>query len=239
MNRHNVMHICLLLLFISSPAVAEEKDKVMKVSGTGVVSAKPDRARVHMDVSYVDRSIVSAKKKVDEKVIQIQKMLLRENVKPADMNTSNLSVYEERNEPVNRDGSRDVAKQDRYRVSREITVKIENISKLDIILDNALNLGTSSVRNIEFYSSRIDEIKFEAIRKASEDARKKADFLAKQFGCRVGKIQQIEYDYKERESQPYLLAAGRAGAPSFLQGTIDVTATINVVYQIDHDEVSK
>jgi uncharacterized protein len=230
---NKIMHICLLLVFLCSPAVAEERDKVIKVSGTGVVSAKPDRARLHMQISQVNRSIVSAKKAVDEKMSQVQNMLLGQGVKIADINSSNFSVYEERNEVINRDGSREVPKETVYRVSREITVKLENLAKLDLILDSAVNLGTNSVQNIEFYSSRLDEIRYEALLKASEDANKKADFLARQFGCKVGKPQQIEYDYRDREPVPFALGASRAGAPSFRVGTVDVTATVNVIFLIE------
>lgn len=228
MGRHTIMHICFLLFFVCSAAAAQERDKVIKVSGTGVVSVMPDRARVHMQVSQVDKSVVAAKKAVDEMASQIQKMLLDQGVKPSDVNASGFSVYEERNEPINRD-----RKQEGYRVSREMVVKVEDISRLDVILDHAINLGTNRVQNIEFYSSGMADIKYEALQKASEDAGKKAEFLAKQFGCRVGKPQQIEYDYSGREPQPYAFAAARAGAPAFLQGTIDVTATVNVVYQIE------
>jgi len=79
----------------------------------------------------------------------------------------------------------------------------------------------------------LDEIRYEALLKASEDANKKADFLARQFGCKVGKPQQIEYDYRDREPVPFALGASRAAAPSFLVGTVDVTATVNVVFLIE------
>lgn len=233
MRRHRIMHIWMLLLFLCTPAFAEEASKVIKVSGTGVVSAKPDRARLHMQVTQLDKSVVAAKKTVDGKVSQVQKMLLDEGVKSDGITTSSLSVYEERSEPFSGAGSQDASKPTRFRVSRDIIVKLEDISKLDRILDKAINLGTNSVQNIEYYSSKVDELSFEAMRKASEDASKKAAFLAKQFGCSVGKAQQIEYDYRGREPQPMLMGAARAGAPSFLQGTMDVTATVNVVYQIE------
>ena len=227
------MHLLFLLVFLCSSAFAEEAGKVIKVSGTGVVSAKPDRARLHMQVTQVDRSVVAAKKTVDGRVRLVQKMLLDEGVKPAGITTSSLSVYEERNEPLSGAGNRDVTKTTLFRVSRDITVKLEDISRLDTILDKAIDLGTNSVQNIEYYSSKIDELKLEAMRKASEDASKKAAFLARQFGCSVGKARQIEYDYRGREPQPVMYAAARAGAPSFLQGTMDVTATVDVVYQIE------
>lgn len=150
-------------------------------------------------------------------------------MKPADINTAGLNVHEEQFNP---DPGRNAARQVAYRVNRTIAVNLEDVSKLDVVLDSAMGLGTNSVQNIEFYSSKAEEMTFEAMQKASEDARRKGDFLAKQFDRRLGKAQQIEYSYSGREPQPYMLAAGRAGAPSFLQGMIDVTATVNVVYEL-------
>src|SRR6185369_9162628 len=230
MNYQKILCFLLLFIFLCSPAVAEEVAKVIKVSGTGVISSKPDRARIHMQVSNVNKSIVAGKKFVDENVSQVQKMLLDQGVKPEHIKTSGLSVYEERSELMNRDGSRNVTKQEGYRVSRAIVSQIEDLTRLDVILDNALNLGTNSIQNIEFYSSRSTELNFEAMEKASEDARKKADFLVKQFGCKLGKAQQIEYDYRDKDRPLYgAVMGGKGGPPSFLQGTIEVAATVNVV----------
>lgn len=228
MNYRSFVHVFFWFTFLCSSAIAQE-NKVIKVSGTGTVSLKPDRAKIHMRVSNVNKSIVSGKKTVDENVIGVQNMLLDFGVKPTDINTSVLSVYEERNDQINRDRS----KQEGYRVTRDIILQIDDISKLDIILDNALNLGTNSIQDIEFYSSTVDELKLAAMKKASDDARKKAEFLTSKFGCKLGQIQQIEYDYKGQEQQLHSVAAGlRSGAPSFLQGTIKITATVNIVYQI-------
>jgi uncharacterized protein YggE len=229
MKHLKLIHTFFLLCCLCSPAIAQE-DKVIKVSGTGIVSSKPDRARIYMRVSSVDKSIVAAKKTVDEKVGRVQQMLLDFGVRPNDINTSGLSVYEERVEPFNRDAAR----LEGYRVNRDIVSQVEDISKLDAILDNALNLGANSIQNIQFHASNIEGLKLAAMEKASDDAHKKAEFLARKFGRKLGPAQQIEYDYKGPGPQPYgVLAVGaRSAEASFLPGTIEITATVNVVYQI-------
>jgi len=229
MNCRKCIHVFFWFIFLCSTAIAQE-DRVIKVSGTGVVSSKPNRAKIYMRVSSVNKSIVSGKKLVDENVSGVQKMLLDFGVKQNDINTSGLSVYEERSDQINRDGSRNVTKQEGYRVNRDIVSQIEDITKLDVILDNALNLGTNSIQNIEFNSSNADELKLVAMEKASDDARKKAEFLTNKFGCKLGQAQQIEYEYKGQGQIPS--GSMRGGASSFLQGTIEITATVNVVYQI-------
>ncbi|MDD2855362.1 MAG: SIMPL domain-containing protein, partial [Desulfuromonadaceae bacterium] len=158
--------------------------------------------------------------------------------KPIDINTSTLTVYEERNDQINRDGSGKVAKPEMYRINRDVISQIEDITKLDVILDNALKLWTNSIQNVEFYSGNAEEFRFAALAKASDDARKKAEFLANRFGCKVGKVRQIEYDYKGQGPQPQFYGAASAGlrgadSLSFLQGGVDVTATVNVEFEIE------
>lgn len=234
MNYPKLLHVFLWLAIFCTSAIAQE-DRVIRVSGTGTISTKPDRARIHMRVSALDVSIVSGKRAVDEKVGDVQKMLLDFGVKPIDINTSSLSVFEERNDQINPDGSGKVAKQEMYRINRDIISQIEDITKLDVILDNALKLGTNSIQNVEFYSGNADELRFTALEKASEDARKKAEFLANRFGCKLGEARQIEYDYKGQGPQFYGVASAGfkgGGSLSFLQGGVDVTATVNVEYEI-------
>lgn len=76
MIRRKMMHIFILMVLLCSPAVAEEKGDFLRVSGNGVVSAKPDRARLLMHVSHLDRSVVAAKEVVDGNVRRVQQMLL-------------------------------------------------------------------------------------------------------------------------------------------------------------------
>ncbi|WP_173198475.1 SIMPL domain-containing protein [Geobacter sp. SVR] len=205
---------------------------MIKVSGTGIVTVKPDMATIYVQVSRVDRNIVSAKKAVDENVAKIQEMLLDSGVKPDDINTSSLGVYEERGGQFHREGG-NVASPEGYRVSRDIVSEIHDLARLDVILDNALKLGANSIQGIRFLSGDIEKLKATALEKASDDAHRKAEFLAKKFGCGLGPARQIEYDYKG-QAQPFPVAAGalRSSEASFLLGTIEITATVNVVYQM-------
>jgi hypothetical protein len=229
-------HIIFMILvltnahaLLSDQALQPDID-LIKVNGAARVSAEPDRARINMRVFEITLSIIEAKQAVDKKVLRIQTMMIEAGLEAADIGTANFRVYEtpEPYPPVHKGDEQDRVK--KYTVSRDVIVVVRDLEKLDRVLDAAISLGTNEVQGVDFYSSKEDELRREALMLAAENAKAKAEALASKFGCTVGKATVIQ---EGGGYNPAPFMAERAMAASgFMQGEIDIEAQVYVEFEI-------
>ncbi len=204
---------------------------LIKVNGAAEVSVEPDRGRINMRVFEITQSIIEAKQAVDRKVLKIQSMMIETGLEAADIATANFRVYEtpEPYPPLGKDEGQEKVK--KYTVSRDVIVLVRDLEKLDRVLDAAISLGTNEVQGVDFYSSKEDTLRREALMLAAEDARAKAEALAGKFGRTLGKATVIQ---ENSGYHPGPFMAERAMAASnFMQGEIDITAQVYVEFEIE------
>ncbi len=231
----------LVLGLWTTPAAAQQFFPVthiptIQVSGQASVSTEPDRARLHMSVSEIKPTVSAAKSLVDKKVLEIQQMLERLGIDREQINASELSVYRVTNDRRPRAPQDEAEKQYAYHVSRQIQVTVADIQKLDEILDQSIKLGTSRIWNINLYSSREEDLKLEALKLASAKAKRTAQVLATKHQCKLGRPFMLEHEFGSGAGPIYrsaTVASGAAGTPEFSRGTIEISAHVNVVYQLE------
>ena len=80
-----------------------------------------------------------------------------------------------------------------YRGQRQIAIKLYALDKLSNLIDIALEAGIGSVSNIEYGLKFSQELKDKARLNALADAKHKAQFLAKEFGVKLGEVHRIDY----------------------------------------------
>ncbi len=80
-----------------------------------------------------------------------------------------------------------------YRAQRQLAVKLYQLDKLSPLMDTALKAGLESVSQIEYGLKSPQVIKEQARLNAVEDAKTKAESLAKAFGMKLGKVYSVEY----------------------------------------------
>jgi hypothetical protein len=209
----------------------------IQVSGTAQISTEPDQARLHMSVSEIKPTVVAAKKIVDQKVMQIQQMLLGLGVQREDLNTSVFRVNRVR-EPQRPQGAMPRKQpEDRYRVSREIRVTLRTIENLDTILDRSIALGTNEVWNVGLFTSRQDSLQMRAMELAAEEARRTAETLAGSLNADAGQLYMIEHQFGGGGPiRPMALEARGTGGEQFARGTITVEARVNAVFELKSGE---
>ncbi|RJQ65273.1 MAG: DUF541 domain-containing protein [Desulfobacteraceae bacterium] len=199
----------------------------VQVAGEGSVSVAPDRARLMMRVSEIRPSVADAKAAVDRMGMQIQKMLTETGIEKSQINASELLIQRVDRVPLPQ-GQR----KETYHVSRQITVIIADIAKLDTVLDRSVSLGTNEIWQVELYSSREQDLKLEAMRLAARDARRKAETLADEFNRVLGKVHMAEHEFGG-SSPVYRMALQEHGAAAeFSRGTLRIEARVAVVYEL-------
>jgi uncharacterized protein len=224
----------LMLAALAVPAFAQGFFPIttlptIQVNGEGSMWVEPDRARLFMRVSEIRPSVAEAKSAVDSTAMQIQKMLIEMGVEKSQINASQFSIRRE-----DREDSKKPSARPQFHVSRQITVNLLEIARLDAVLDRSVALGINEIWQVDLYTSREAELKLEAMLLALQNARRKAEVMAIQIERPLGKVYMAEYEFGGGGAPVYRLAMQDFGAaPEFARGTIRIEARVNVVFEIE------
>lgn len=216
-----------------SPAPTDSSsDHTLSVSGTGIVTVKPDTADVTVGVT-VQRDQASAAANdaatVMDAVIKAIKAL---GVEDKDIQTSSLSldgVYDYNSNPARLTG---------YQATNLVTVTVRDITKTGAVIDAATGAGATDVNNISFRLDDQTAAESAAREEAVKSARAKADTIAAAAGVEITGVISIVETSAPTPTPMYFEDARASGvaadqAPTPVQGgTIDMSVTVSIVYSI-------
>lgn len=209
--------LTLLPLF----AVAEPDMALITVQGSGAVPTPPDFARLSMTVGSRQAAVSQAKTDVDNKVTQITAMLQKLGVKNADINNAPLRIYPEY-QP-------EKTTTELFRVEREVTVTVRDLTQYPQILEQAAVLGVTQLQPAELLSSKAEGLYQQALQLAYADAEDKAKTLAKLSGRKIARVHQIQE--QGSSPAPRLKMAMMAGeAVQF--GSNNVRADLTIQFEL-------
>lgn len=167
-----------------SYANAQQPDKrLISVTGEYTLYVKPDVARVSFGVETDGKTAKEAQSTNSKLMNQVISKLASCGISKEDIQTSNFSLYPIYEMPEDGRGTRAVLIS--YRCNNTVTVRIKDVSKTGEIIDAAVNAGATNVTNISF--GVLDSKKYEdqVLAKAVENARHKAEVMAKAAGVTI------------------------------------------------------
>jgi len=179
-----MLPIALFSVMLSGHAGAEEQMALITVQGSGVVEAAPDRARLQMTVGSRQNSVSKAKTEVDAKMAQLTAMVQQLGIASTDINNAPLRIYPEYQQ--------DQKAVEMYRVERELTVQVRDLSKYPELLEQAAALGITQLAPAELVVSEPAPLYQQALQLAYADAEQKAQQLAKLSGRKIKQVHQIQ-----------------------------------------------
>ncbi|WP_429135607.1 SIMPL domain-containing protein [Aeromonas veronii] len=182
--------LTLSALVVSAPLLAIEVPQAphLVVSGYAEQKTEPDMLTLNVAVSALDKQGLKAKQQVDTKVAAFFSQLEGLGIKRSDVEAGNLMVS-----PEYQYGENKKSVLLGYRAQRQLAVKLYQLDKLSPLMDTALKAGLESVSQIEYGLKSPQVIKEQARLNAVEDAKTKAESLAKAFGMKLGKVYSVEY----------------------------------------------
>lgn len=179
--------VCFLVLLSTDvpTARAEESDKrLISVTGQAEIYVKPDVASASFGVETNASTAQEAQKLNSSAMNRVISVLKGKGIAEADIQTSNFSLY-----PIyEQQGERPYVQQmtvKGYRCSNTVTVRIKNISDVGSIIDAAISAGATNVNSISFGVLNSKKYEDEMLAKAVENARHKADIMAKAAGANI------------------------------------------------------
>lgn len=225
----------ILVALINNPNVIPQPQKrTITVDGSFTQSVAPDK--IEVTFSILTKADTASKAQNDNTLIsnKIIAALKDAGYTDADISTVYYNVYPEYNWSS---GTNTIIG---YTATHQIKVNSTNISAAGTIVDIAIKNGANEINYIDFGLKQETEqaLRAEALAKASQNAREKADAIAKGLGTSVKGI--ISVNEGNIYFPPYRFdfasAAEKAGSYEAVQitpGNVEVSARVSVVFELN------
>lgn len=231
--KKSLLALCVIGSAMLAPQVlaAELSFPHIETMGVSQIQVEPDMADVNIEVAITEKTAKAAKDVSDAAVAKFIARLTAAGVKKEQIQSANLNLQPQY-----------VYAQDKapeltgYTASRQLTITVDDLSRLNTVLDAALEEGMNRVSNIALKSSKEAQYVEKAREAAIIDAKQKAQSLAKGFGEQLGQIWQIRY-YDQRPVQPVMLRmsakmADMGAAESYQFGQATIEDRVEVIYKL-------
>jgi uncharacterized protein YggE len=210
------------------PAIATPAPSTVKgivVSGTGRVSARPDRATVSAGVQTRGRTAQEAQNDNNQTMQAVIAAIKAVGIPDQSIRTNGVSLY-----PIYDQGQVITG----YNASNNVVVTVDDVNQVGTVLDAAVRAGANQATNVQFGFKDESALRNKALAAAAADARAKADALAGALGLQITGIESVAEGGVSTPivTQPRALgvsAAAPASAP-IEPGQLDVVAQVTVVF---------
>jgi len=159
-----------------------EPQNVLKVNGSGEVTAIPDIAEISLAVVTQDKDAAEAERLNNEAMNAVMEALYGFNIEENDIESSYFNLYPMYDYSNNKESITG------YRVNNEIRVVVRDLDKLGEILSAAMAAGANDVGNIAFRLEDASEAYRNALKAAVADAEMKVSAMAEGAGIQVSDV---------------------------------------------------
>ncbi len=169
----------------------ETNQRTITVSGHGEVSAPPDLGHLRLGVRVTNRDTEWALRASNERITAVQKALQDAGVAEDDITLgwfSITTVYD------HVDGRRTFRG---YQVSHDLSITVREIARTGELLSIAIHAGADDVNGVAFSVENPSPAIDRARERAFENARHKADELARLAGATLGAVVSIRETSRE------------------------------------------
>ncbi len=216
----------------------------ISVSGTGEVFAVPDTAVFSFSIIESGKTVKGAQDKAAVKINAVIDAVKKMGVAEKDIKTIGYysnpkyeysSTVCTQSYPNYCPPSKQVLTG--YEVSQSISVKVRKTDTAGAILAKVGELGAGNISGLDFTIDDVDKVQAEARDKAIQDAKAKAEVLAKSLGVKLKKI----VSFSEGGYQPYYVRDGVMGismkessapVPQVPVGENRIVSNVTIVYEI-------
>ena len=213
---------------LESRKQAPKNERTIVVTGYAEVLAQPDTAVLRLGVETQDASAAEANAKASQAVADAVKKLgiSAENIQTAWYNV--MPIYEE---PSPRGEPYKIPKVIAYRVTNTVTVHLRGmVTKVGDVIDAALEAGANRVEGLSFELNAKDKFVQQAVRRAVQDAKRKAQTIAQALGVRLGEpiLASEGYAYQVIQEALQVRMGAAGGGTPISPGTVQITANVVV-----------
>jgi len=209
-----------------SAQAAERVEKLLTVTGEGMVTAVPDAAVIRLGVSSQGKTARAASDANAREMTVVLAAIKESGVADRDIQTTSLSLQPQYEQ--NKTGAPHLIG---FQANNQVTVKIRDVERLPAVLDRAIASGANEMSGIEFVVSNQAKLLDKARTDAVADAHRKAELYANAAGMKVGRVMTISEEGAVPQPRPY--QAMRAGAATpIAPGEQTLRAVVTISYEL-------
>jgi len=218
-----------------APAAPAPESRSITVTGTGLVSGAPDKARLRLTVQKSNPSMERARAEALAVVQRFLALARKLGIPEAQLRTTGAMVNPDYR--WDQAGSRQVLVG--YVVQRELEVEVRDLDQLGALIEGAVDAGVNNVSPPVLDSSRRAELNRQALAAAARDAEANARVLADTLGVKLGKLRELSANAVRLPRAPMpmarmAMAAAEAGdgAASYTPGSLEFETTVTATFDV-------
>lgn len=208
----------------------------LTVSGTAVVTAAPDQAKIHLAVISEGEDATDVARENARLTNAVIRALQGAGADEDDIDTASFRVEPMYDYKRQREGKPPTIIG--YRISNEVQVTTLDLDKTGELIGAGIEAGANRINSLQFTLRDNTAQRAEAIARAAAAARADATALAEAAGIELAGIQRIDLtpSYVQPVQRQLLgrsAVSMESAAPPINPGDIEVRAQVNIVYRID------
>jgi len=229
MKKAVFLGLALTGLLAAAPALAETA-RTISMTGRGEMKAVPDQVQVNAGVTSSAATAAAALSANTAHMKGVFDTLRKMGVPERAIQTINFSVSPQYTGGANNERPRLTG----YQVTNEVSVRLDDVSKLGAALDALVTAGANQMNGINFSIREPAPLLEKARAAAVADARTRAETYAKAAGVSLGPVQSISEGSGSEPPRPMYRAMAMTADRSVpvAAGEQSVTADVSVVWEI-------
>ncbi|MEK7521317.1 MAG: SIMPL domain-containing protein [Patescibacteria group bacterium] len=247
MNKNTLFSVVLgvlisgLLLFASSLILPWDRvnwgnlailpGKTVTVTGTAESKERTQVANFTAGVQAVNDNKETAVAEVNQKMEAIVSSVKEFGVKPEDIQTQNMSIYQRQDTYY--EGSTPKSRPGQWDISNSITITLRNINKASELTDLLTKSGATNVYGPNFTLEDTKNAEEKLLRVAMEDAKKKAEILAQASGRKLGKVTSVTEGFGGTAIPVFSALREASGDAPTEPGSQTVSKTVTVTFSLN------
>jgi uncharacterized protein len=183
----------LTTLFVYTPALlraqtpaTQSQEPVVVMSGEGLVKAAPDQAWVTLAVESRSKNPKEAQSANTKAMASVQEKLIAAGIRKDAIRTLSYDLQLESDWVNGRQVPRG------YVARNLIEVRLDDIARVGEVIDLAVTTGANSVQGVRFDLKNREALEREALKRATADARMRAEAAAAGAGRVIDRVTRIE-----------------------------------------------
>jgi len=229
----------IALLMVGSAAAAQGAGgtdaPTIVVTGSGDVSATPDRAAVHLGAVAEAKQAIEAQKQLNQIMQRVVKDIKAMGIADEKIRTDRLSLYPVYSNPGRRtDQEPEAPRIVGYRATNTVRVQVDDLERVGSVIDAGITAGANQLANFSFELRDDGKYRREALKLAAQEARVKAEAIAAAMNLQLGEVVEIR---EEGARTPYpterKYAAPASAGTQIQPGQIEVSAGVSIRFKLN------
>jgi uncharacterized protein YggE len=199
---------------------------VLVTTGQAVLRVAPDLARVRLTTEARAATAKDAQRDEAQRMTAVQQTLKQAGLGDEAVRTLSYDLQLEFDYDKGKQTPRG------YVARHTVEVRVDDTAKLGDVIGKAVDSGAAGVAGIEFDVKARPALERDALKKAVEDARGRADAAAAGAGSSVGGIVRLEEQRNVEGPRPMMMTRGMAAAEAvatpIAAGEIEIRSTVTL-----------